>query len=88
MKERFTIKRYAARLRVCDDSAERFLTGLLSSGAAERVFKPRKDDIQEFDVYGMHTMAKGMFRPHDLFNLYQRKEPTQHVNWIVEAKIT
>jgi hypothetical protein len=88
MKERFTVKEYATRLKVCEDSAERFLNGLLLNGAAERVFKPKKDDVEEFDVYGMHTMEKGMFRPHDPFNLYQRKIQPLHVNWIVEAKIS
>ena len=83
-----TINEYARHLKVDPDSSERFMGVLVYVGAAKKMYKAKQSEVDRYEVYGLHTMKKKVFKFHDPFGFYERKVEPLHLDWRRGAKIT
>jgi len=83
-----TIDEYAKHLGVHPDSSRHFLEVLVKANGARLLYKAKASEVDRYEVFGIHTMQKKVFKLHDPFGLYERKVQPLNLEWRRGAKIT
>ena len=88
MKSIYTIKEYAKAFRIHPSSAEQIIKAIVFVNGGKKMIKAKESEEDRFELYDVHSLEPGDFKPHDPFGLHRRKVEPLNLDWRKGAQIT
>jgi len=88
MKSIYTIKEYAKAFKIHVSSAEQVIKAILVANGGRKMIKAKESEEDRFELYDVHAIEPGGFKPHDPFGLHRRKVEPLNLEWRRGAQIT
>jgi len=88
MRSIYTTKEYARAFKINPSSAEQIIKTILITNGGRKMIKAKESEEDRFELYDVHALEPGDFKPHDPFGLHRRKVEPVNLEWRNGAQIS